>query len=89
MRTNQTKFTVALSDLSWDTVDFDETVAPIYPKAWQVYRFPNHYVRKYIPDEVFRFNTRVVRTAKVLNQNGDEQPSKWTVTTKPTRSAAD
>ena len=89
MRTNQTKFTVAFSDLSWDTVDFDETAAPIYPKAWQVYRYLNHYVKKYIPDEVFKFNTRVVRTAKVSNQNGDGQPSKWTVTTKPTGSAAD
>lgn len=88
MRTNQTKFTVSFSDLSWDSVDLDGITAPIYPKAWQVYRYLDHYVKKYIPDKVFRFNTRVVGTAKIASQNGDGQPSKWIITTKPNEIAA-
>jgi hypothetical protein len=89
MRTNQTKFSVAFSDLSWDTVDFDGVAAPIYPKAWQVCRYLNHYVKKYIPDELFRFNTKVMTIEKTPSQTGNEQPCRWRVTTKPTGSAAD
>ncbi|PVH94104.1 hypothetical protein DM02DRAFT_694132 [Periconia macrospinosa] len=82
MRTNQTKFTVAFSDLSWESVDFEEKPVPIYPKARQVYHYLSHYAKRYIPDEVFRFHTRVIRTEKTP----DKQGGKWTVITKPARS---
>lgn len=89
MRTNQTKFTVAFSDLSWETVDCGQKDTPIHPKAWQVYRYLSHYVKKYIPDEMFRFNTEVTNIARIFDKNEGGQLCRWSVTTKPTRDAAD
>ncbi|KAF2651632.1 FAD/NAD(P)-binding domain-containing protein [Lophiostoma macrostomum CBS 122681] len=95
MRTNQTKFTVAFSDLAWETALGEEDgnngegegEIPVYPKAWQVYRYLEEYVKRYIPDSVFRFNTTVVRTEKIssseLGAKSAEQ-EKWKITTKPT-----
>ena len=101
MRTNQTKFSVAFSDLAWETALGEgdgndggdgegEGKIPIYPKAWQVYGYLEEYVKRYIPDSVFRFNTTVVRTEKISNPelgSNLEEQEKWEITTKPTSNA--
>lgn len=58
MRTNLSQFTVCFSDLAWDTLDL-QPGPNIYPKAWQVNRYLQHYARKYIPDGTIILQTRV------------------------------
>lgn len=101
MRTNQTKFSVAFSDLAWETIlgtgdgsngggGEGEGKIPLYPKTWQVYGYLEEYVKRYIPDSVFRFNTTVVRTEKISNPelgSNLEEQEKWKITTKLTSNA--
>jgi cation diffusion facilitator CzcD-associated flavoprotein CzcO len=50
---------------------------PVFPKAWQIYAYLEDYVKRYIPDSVFQFNTTVVSTEK------------WIITKKPTTNTSD
>lgn len=64
MRTNLSKFGVAFSDLSWESVDWSDCTpdskAPIFPKAWQVGRYLEEYSKRYIPQESIHCNRAVV-----------------------------
>jgi cation diffusion facilitator CzcD-associated flavoprotein CzcO len=55
MSTNQSRHTVSFSDLAWP-----ET-APSFPKAWQVGKYLERYVKTY-PGYEIRLNTRVFLT---------------------------
>ena len=62
MPTNLSRFTVAFSDLAWESViDGD---LPIFPQARQVGRYLACYADRYIPRDVFRLGCRVVHTER-------------------------
>jgi hypothetical protein len=65
MRTNQTKYTMSFSDLSWDSVDLGGRPAPMYPKASQVNQYLRTYQKKHIPEDLVRLNTEVVAAKQV------------------------
>ncbi|KAI5371076.1 putative flavin monooxygenase, FAD/NAD(P)-binding domain superfamily [Septoria linicola] len=60
--TNLSRFTVAFSDLDWHSVGLDKV--PMFPKAWQVNQYLEAYRRKYIPDNVFHFDHKVISIQK-------------------------
>ncbi|KAF2184964.1 hypothetical protein K469DRAFT_665728 [Zopfia rhizophila CBS 207.26] len=83
MRTNLSRFTVAFSDLSWDSVNLknegagEDTGAGLsmFPQAWQVGRYLQEYAKRFIPKGVIhchRSATYVERTS--------ECHQKWLVT---------
>lgn len=61
--TNLSRFTVAFSDLDWLSVGLENV--PMFPKAWQVNRYLEAYRQKYIPDNVFHFDHKVVSTQRI------------------------
>lgn len=56
MCTNQSRHTVAFSDLAW------EPTAPLFPKAWMVGRYLERYLALYGTSWDFRLRTKVVRS---------------------------
>jgi cation diffusion facilitator CzcD-associated flavoprotein CzcO len=72
MRTNLSRFTVAFSDLAWESVIPD---VPTFPQAAQVGEYLACYAERYIPDHVLRLGCRVVRTIRKVEGG---QP-KWNV----------
>ncbi|KAJ5247465.1 FAD-dependent pyridine nucleotide-disulfide oxidoreductase [Penicillium chermesinum] len=72
MRTNLSRFTVAFSDLSWESV-LGEHV-PDFPQAWQVGQYLSAYATKYLDDQHLRLGRRVVRTVRTR-----EPAAKWRV----------
>lgn len=77
MRTNLSRFTVAFSDLSWETVMGDADI-PIFPQACQVGRYLATYAERYIPKEVLRLGSRVIRTARTVDgQSGARWKVHW------------
>lgn len=85
MATNASRFTVSFSDLTWSSIDIkkprknDEastsnsdytSLVPMFPKAWQVQRYLEHYARKYIPNGVITLDTTVTRTERMRSQAG-------------------
>ncbi|PYH99354.1 FAD/NAD(P)-binding domain-containing protein [Aspergillus ellipticus CBS 707.79] len=75
MRTNLSRFSVAFSDLAWETVLGGDTEVPMFPLAWQVGRYLEKYVERYIPEGVVRLGEEVVRTVREVDGSGVE----WTV----------
>lgn len=75
MRTNLSRFTVAFSDLAWESV-FEDTEVPMFPQAWQVGRYLEKYAERFLPDGVLRLGRRVVRTNRKV---GDGEGRRWTV----------
>lgn len=73
MRTNLSRFTVAFSDLAWESV-IPGVDIPIFPQARQVGQYLACYTERYIPREVLRLGCRVVQT---LRKEADEP--KWNV----------
>ncbi|KAF2651046.1 FAD/NAD(P)-binding domain-containing protein [Lophiostoma macrostomum CBS 122681] len=65
MRTNQTKYTMSFSDLSWDSVDLGGRPAPMFPKASQVIEYLRAYQKKHIPEDLVKFNTEVVAAKQI------------------------
>lgn len=66
MKTNLSRFSVAFSDLSWETALGREEV-PAFPCAWEVRRYLEKYVEVYIPREYLRLGSwvlNVIRRAK-------------------------
>ncbi|KAL1606446.1 hypothetical protein SLS60_003850 [Paraconiothyrium brasiliense] len=61
MRTNQSKFTMSFSDLSWESLGS----SPVYPKAADVYLYLEEYVKRYIPVRNIRFRTAVVKVEQI------------------------
>ncbi|KAJ5793783.1 FAD-dependent pyridine nucleotide-disulfide oxidoreductase [Penicillium paradoxum] len=75
MRTNLSRFTVAFSDLAWESVVPDVDV-PVFPRASQVGQYLACYTERYIPDDVLRLDCRVVRTRRKVE---DGVNPTWTV----------
>ncbi|KAJ5493985.1 FAD-dependent pyridine nucleotide-disulfide oxidoreductase [Penicillium fimorum] len=75
MRTNLSRFTVAFSDLAWESVIPDAEV-PIFPQATQVGEYLACYAERYVPAHVLRLGSRVVRTIRRVEDGGD---AKWNI----------
>ncbi|KAL5342280.1 hypothetical protein BJX70DRAFT_356372 [Aspergillus crustosus] len=76
MRTNLSRFSVAFSDLSWETALGKEDV-PVFPRAWEVRRYLEKYAQVFVPDEYIRLGARVLRTTRW--RDGDESDARWVV----------
>ncbi|KAL2865434.1 uncharacterized protein BJX67DRAFT_185274 [Aspergillus lucknowensis] len=68
MQTNVSRFSVAFSDLAWESAlggggDVDVDV-PMFPRAWQVRRYLEKYASVYIPESSLRLGRRVVRAIR-------------------------
>ncbi|KAK3044422.1 hypothetical protein LTS18_001328, partial [Coniosporium uncinatum] len=64
MPTNLSRFTVAFSDLDWQSVDISEAKSekrplPMFPRAWQVGKYLQEYRRRYVPEDCIRFGSCV------------------------------
>ena len=88
MSTNLSRFTVAFSDLSWDSVDLDSDLGesrgkkkrnhiPMFPKAWQVGRYLETYAKKYIPKDIIQFNSRVTKAERILQDGIKKWKVEW------------
>lgn len=75
MRTNLSRFTVAFSDLSWESVMGDADI-PMFPQAGQVGRYLAAYAERFVPRDVLRLGCRVTRTARTAET---EKGSRWKV----------
>jgi hypothetical protein len=75
MNTNLSQFTVCFSDLAWQSLDL-QPPANIFPKAWQVNRYLEHYARKFVPDGVVALQSYVKNVEQI---QVDEKPQ-WRVT---------
>lgn len=75
MRTNLSRFTVAFSDLAWESV-FENTDVPMFPQAWQVGRYLEKYAERFIPNGVLRLGQRVVQTSRKI---GNGEGRRWKV----------
>jgi cation diffusion facilitator CzcD-associated flavoprotein CzcO len=67
MPTNLSRFTVAFSDLAWESVIDGEL--PVFPQARQVGRYLGCYTDRYVPKDVLRLGCTVVRTEREV-RNG-------------------
>lgn len=83
MRTNLSRFTVAFTDLPWQSVPLDEdggfssaSTPPMFPKAHQVGLYLEEYARRFIPEGVITCNRRVAE----IKLEGT--PPKWTVSSR-------
>ncbi|KAJ5826933.1 FAD-dependent pyridine nucleotide-disulfide oxidoreductase [Penicillium robsamsonii] len=74
MRTNLSRFTVAFSDLAWESV-ISDTDVPVFPQATQVGEYLAYYAERYVPAHVLRLGSRVVRTIRRV-EDGDV---KWNI----------
>ncbi|KIV99031.1 uncharacterized protein PV09_09257 [Verruconis gallopava] len=90
MRTNLSRFTVAFSDLPWQSVALEsgdgyssQGSPPLFPKAHQVGAYLEEYAKKYIPKDAIFCNRRVTK-AKL-----NHQPRGWTVTSVDTLSKSE
>ncbi|KAL2845687.1 hypothetical protein BJY01DRAFT_177580 [Aspergillus pseudoustus] len=97
MRTNISRFSVAFSDLAWESVlGSGEGDVPMFPRAWQVRRYLEKYAGTYVPDGVIRLGRRVVKTARTAKGSGpgarwevqwvDEQENEFPSEKKPSGS---
>ncbi|KAK5017093.1 hypothetical protein BJ546DRAFT_1077142 [Cryomyces antarcticus] len=81
MPTNLSRYTVAFSDLAWESVNVQKgevrtssvklKPVPMFPKAWMVGRYLQAYTRKNIPEGVIHLG-RIVRSAEKTYRNGGE-----------------
>lgn len=62
MRTNLSRFSVAFSDLAWETALGD--AVPVFPYAWEVRKYLEKYAETYIPKECFNLGKRVLSVAR-------------------------
>ena len=77
MRTNLSRYTVAFSDLAWESVIEDSAEIPMFPQAWQVGRYLEKYTERFLPRGVVRLGERVVRTTRATED--DDVEGWWTV----------
>ncbi|KAJ5904198.1 FAD-dependent pyridine nucleotide-disulfide oxidoreductase [Penicillium tannophilum] len=80
MRTNLSMFTVAFSDLSWESVMGNSGV-PMFPQARQVGQYLSAYTKRYIPDDVLRLGHRVLKAERTA-----ESASPWMIQWRKERS---
>lgn len=76
MVANQSRHTVQFSDLAW------EEGAPQLPRAWQVGRYLQRYLRKYCAFEEDRFRLRLGWRVEHAVPVGEAQGTRWLVTAK-------
>ncbi|KAL4886411.1 hypothetical protein BJY04DRAFT_213179 [Aspergillus karnatakaensis] len=69
MRTNLSRFSVAFSDLSWETALGTKNV-PVFPRAWEVRRYLERYADVYGLEKYLRLGTRVLRTGRRKDGDG-------------------
>ncbi|GLA92745.1 hypothetical protein AtubIFM57143_009100 [Aspergillus tubingensis] len=74
IRTNLSRFTVAFSDLAWESVIGEEELS-MFPQARQVGQYLEKYANLYIPKGVLRLGKEVVRTVRET----DGLRARWTV----------
>ncbi|KAK5135983.1 hypothetical protein LTR08_004237 [Meristemomyces frigidus] len=90
--TNLSRFTVAFSDLDWNSVDFQSkhgsklqsgsaqsSRPPMFPTAWQVNRYLETYRRRFIPDGVIHYGSEVVKAQQTKQLAPGAQPI-WRIT---------
>lgn len=75
MRTNLSRFTVAFSDLSWESAMGDAD-PPMFPQARQVGQYLAAYVDRYIPNDVLRLGHRVTRALRTAEA---DPAARWKV----------
>ncbi|KAK0280140.1 hypothetical protein LTR35_008291 [Friedmanniomyces endolithicus] len=76
--TNLSRFTVGFSDLDWREVDLrgqhdgggeaGKGAVPMFPRAWMVGRYLEEFRRRYVPDEVLKLGTEVVRAERCVEE---------------------
>ncbi|KAJ5577045.1 FAD-dependent pyridine nucleotide-disulfide oxidoreductase [Penicillium sp. DV-2018c] len=72
MRTNLSRFTVAFSDLDWESV-ITGAETPGFPHAEQVGAYLNAYAERYIPDEALRLGLQEMQSGDVaLHEEASE-----------------
>lgn len=76
MRTNQSKFTMCFSDLSWESLDIDDRPVPIHPKARDVFQYLRAYNERYIPEEMVHFGTTVTNVEHISHEASHDGP-RW------------
>jgi hypothetical protein len=78
MRTNQSKFIMSYSDLSWESVQLpDGQQAPVYPKASQVMQYIETYYERFIlSHNVVQFRTKVESVEQCAGEDGSPE-LKW------------
>ena len=69
MPTNLSKYTVGFSDLSWDSLRFEDRSAPTFPRAWQVEEYLEEYAKRYLPKEAISFRTEVKVADKIVEHS--------------------
>lgn len=70
MKTNLSRFSVAFSDLSWETaLGREERDVPVFPYAWEVRRYLEKYVEVYIPRECLELGRRVLNVMRRDTKN--------------------
>ncbi|KAJ5291589.1 FAD-dependent pyridine nucleotide-disulfide oxidoreductase [Penicillium angulare] len=82
MRTNLSRFTVAFSDLSWESV-LETPNVPMFPQARQVCQYLRAYRKRYIPDDVVRLGCRVLKTVR---KTKDGHTARWEISWEKERS---
>ncbi|KAL6231418.1 hypothetical protein BDW75DRAFT_220330 [Aspergillus navahoensis] len=62
MRTNLSRFSVAFSDLAWETALGDDV--PMFPCAWEVRKYLEKYAETYIPKECLKLGKKVLNVVR-------------------------
>ena len=75
MPTNLSKYTVGFSDLSWDSMKFNNKPAPTFPKAWQAQEYLEEYASRYIPQDAIVLQSEVKFADTILQ---DSKPA-WKI----------
>ncbi|KAL4791727.1 hypothetical protein BDV19DRAFT_289407 [Aspergillus venezuelensis] len=84
MRTNLSRFSVAFSDLSWETaLEIDPDGAgggvPTFPCAWEVRKYLEKYAEMYIPGDYLRLGARVLHVSRRGDTKARFTPGRWEV----------
>ncbi|EPS25838.1 hypothetical protein PDE_00774 [Penicillium oxalicum 114-2] len=69
MKTNLSRFSVAFSDLSWQSA-LGGTDLPMFPRAREVGQYLAVYAERYIPGSCLRLESRVIRTERLVGEDG-------------------
>ncbi|KAJ5729002.1 FAD-dependent pyridine nucleotide-disulfide oxidoreductase [Penicillium malachiteum] len=70
MPTNLSRFTVAFSDLSWESV-FESSNIPMFPQARQVGLYLEAYRKRYIPEASIKLGHRVLKTVRTVGPGSE------------------
>ncbi|KAL4945882.1 hypothetical protein BDV06DRAFT_209188 [Aspergillus oleicola] len=84
MRTNLSRFSVAFSDLSWETALGSNAAGagggvPVFPCAWEVRKYLEKYAELNIPSDCLRLGARVLRVLRREDHGSRLAPGRWEV----------